>query len=341
MTELATGICVRPMTAEDESAVQDLLSFGSLRGRSTSRSRALYGWKYQSNPFGGPLAVVAEDGGQIVAAQLLMRWDLDFEGIPVRGAWLTDRAADLAHQHRGLGNVLTADLVDEVLATGTVDLVLQRHGSAAPSGWSRVRPLRVHVAPARLVHLGARTVARVAGRPDRTCTATDAGCPFESARDFLDRRGPEVAALVAGARRPAGLATRRTPGFLRWRYGDAPGPDYRCVSVEDGTGLRGVGFGRLRQRGWACEFALSDIVVRAGDTHTARNLLSLARRSGADHAVVRAVAGTELHKVAASSGYLPVPRRGLGLSAHLGADLPVDPRRARAWCLTLGDLEVL
>ncbi|NYI07454.1 GNAT family N-acetyltransferase [Allostreptomyces psammosilenae] len=143
---------------------------------------------------------------------------------------------------------------------------------------------------------------------------------------------------------PGVLRTPRTAGYLRWRYGDAPGLDYRALTARRGGRLVGVAFGRPRTRGGLAEFTLSEVLVRPGDRQAAAGLLRAAARVGCDHVATVAAPGGEVAAVATRCGYLAAPGTGLLLTARrLGApaaSAPGVPPRPASWGLALGDLEV-
>ncbi|MGV9270472.1 GNAT family N-acetyltransferase [Kitasatospora sp. NPDC003701] len=135
------------------------------------------------------------------------------------------------------------------------------------------------------------------------------------------------------------LAVLRTPEFLRWRYGEAPGLDYRVLTCHRGGELTGLAVGRPRRRGPLAEFTLADVLVRPGDRDSAARLLrAAARESGCDHVATHLSPGTEAAAAALRAGYLRAPRTGMTLAARTPAG-----RTGLAlsdWRFTLGDLEV-
>ncbi|MFD0573655.1 hypothetical protein ACFQ0T_36075 [Kitasatospora gansuensis] len=153
----------------------------------------------------------------------------------------------------------------------------------------------------------------------------------EPVKGLLDER--------AAADAPDGrIAVPRTEEFLRWRYGDAPGLDYRVITCHRGGELAGVAFGRPRRRGPLVEFTLADLIVRPGDGEAAARLLRAAARAGGDHVATHLAPGTEAARAALRVGYLRAPRTGLRLAARTPAGQP--PPGRTEFRFTLGDLEV-
>ena len=345
----------RPVTTADEPAVLDLLRDALGSGPNGERSADFLHWKHRDNPFGPSPSMVAEDAGRLVGVRLLMRWELQTGDRVVRAFRAVDTATDPDYRGRGIFRELTLRLLAELDGAAAADLVFNTpNQSSRPGylkmGWRPVGTLPVLITPVRPLRFlaGVRSARRSTAMTEQTGDAAGGlarsplpPCPLPTAAEILARHGDEIASLLSRAEVPEGLHTRRTVPFLVWRYGQAPGLDYRCLTLESSRGeLRGVAFGRLRHRGSLAELTLSDLLVAGGDGGAARRLLRAARRSGADHVAVHAPHGSSLWRAARLSGYLPVPRYGLGLVANPRRELPLDPFDVRAWSLTLGDLEV-
>jgi len=345
---IASSLSIREMRPADTPAVLELLRTVLGPGPTGERTPEFFSWKHMDNPFGRSPGLLAETDGRIVAVRMFLRWGLELNGQPVQALRAVDTATAPSHRGRGLFRDLTMELLRRLDDAGEVDLVFNTpNANSRPGylkmGWSPVGTLPVRVSPARFLRFGLRAVATAVaadGSGPASVSREVAECPFEPAGAFLDRRGDDLQALLATCAQPRGLTTPRSLAFLTWRYGGAPGLDYRCLAVEDDRRLRGVAFGRLRPRGRMCEFTLSDVVVGAGDADAAHRLLSLARRAGADHVAIHATPASEISSVALRSGYLPLPRQGLGLVANPRRGLAVDPCLPESWRLTLGDLEV-
>lgn len=353
MTDVDTGLRVRPLLTEDEPTVVELLATALGQGPTGNLTEEFFAWKHRANPFGPSPGLLAEHEGQIVGVRLFLRWQLEALGQPILALRAVDTATDPGHQGRGIFRRLTLDLLSRLQEAGEVDLVFNTpNGSSRPGylkmGWQSVGTLPVRLHPVRSVRVlrGAHaaggtiaTAARGAG-PEQHAPHDLPACPFHTAGLVLHERGQEVETLLAESAQARELHTPRSLAYLTWRYGDAPGLDYRCITVESGGQLSGIAFGRLRRRGPLNEFTLSDLVVRDGDQHAARRLLWAARRSGGDHVAVHTPSGTTEDRTASTTGYFRVPRQGLGLVANPRRATPVDPLEVQSWKLSLGDLEV-
>ncbi|HET7325919.1 MAG TPA: GNAT family N-acetyltransferase [Nocardioidaceae bacterium] len=354
MSILAAPLVVRALEVADRPAVMALLTAALGGGPTGTYSDDFFGWKHLRNPFGSSPGLVAVQEDRIVGVRLFLRWELEAAGKPVSAVRAVDTATDPAFQGQGIFRRLTLELLQQLDDAGGVDLVFNTpNTSSRPGylkmGWQSVGALPVRICPVRPVRFlrgargaGGTTAGASPGRRGSAAAPSHPvpDCPFGTAGQLLRDRGAEVGELAQAVAATSRLHTRRTLAYLSWRYGDAPGLDYRCITVESAGTLTGVAFGRMRRRGPLAEFTLSDLLVRDGDRHTARQLLRTARGSGADHVAVHTSAGSEAERVALSTGYLTVPRNGMELVANPRRTTSVDPLRLTSWQLSLGDVEV-
>lgn len=194
------------------------------------------------------------------------------------------------------------------------------------------------------------TLPDVSELPRASRDASSIRCRFPTARQFFSdpaaRNGLEEligdADSADAALYPDRLRTRPTEAYLRWRYGAAPGLDYRVVAAYRQGKLDGVAFGRPRMRGPLAEFTLSQLLIRPGDRMTARRLLSAAGLSGCDHVATHLTPGSDASRAARYAGYATPPRTGMLMVARPLRPLPygLDPHTLNSWHLALGDLEV-
>jgi hypothetical protein len=223
---------------------------------------------------------VAEAGGRLLGARVLMRWAAADGRRQLRLARAVDTATDPAAQGRGIFSRLTARAVEELTAEGVAAIFNTPNGKSLPGylklGWTEVGRVPVRVLPQRVGAIGLLSAARSA-------TASKWGEPTHVGLDpaaVLDD-GPAVDRLLASLPPPSGLATPRTALLLRWRFGFRP-LHYRAAllgtSVEDG-----LTFFRLRRRGPLRELCLCDALVPAGSgLALARVVRRLARATAAD-----------------------------------------------------------
>ncbi|MFC9329834.1 GNAT family N-acetyltransferase [Kitasatospora sp. NPDC057015] len=345
-------LTVRPLAEADTPAVLALLAT-SLAGSPTGTHGAdFFDWKHRRSPFGASPGLLAlTPDGQVAGVRLFLRWEWQdaAAGRTVRAVRPVDTATHPDFRGHGIFRRLTLDLLEQV--SGEAELVFNTpNGKSLPGyrsmGWHELGQVPVALRPVRPAAFARGARAALARRPaDRVRPPY---CSLPAAADWFadmsgDAGGPLKELLderAAADRADPRLAVARTAEFLRWRYGDAPGLDYRVLTCRHGEELTGVAFGRPRRRGPLMELALSDILVRPGDRVSAARLLRAAARSGCDHVATHLSPGTEAAKVALRSGYLTAPRSGMALAARSGAGpLPTDLTLA-SWRFSLGDLEV-
>jgi hypothetical protein len=135
--------------------------------------------------------------------------------------------------------------------------------------------------------------------------------------------------LLASLPPSAGLRTRLSPEFLRWRFA-TPLLGYRAVVAPGGL-QEGVAIFRIRARGDAREAALSTVLARAGDRALLGRLTrTVARVADADY-VIR-IGGGRI----APGGMVQLPGQGPVLTWR-AVGSPSPPAR---WDLSLGDIEL-
>lgn len=350
-TPATTGVEIRRWRPSDEAGVLALLDL-TLTQSPAPRTPALFRWKHLDNPSGPSIMLVAESEGTIVGFRAFMRWRFE-TAVPgtAEGAWRTietgglavpaARAIDTAthpeHQRRGIFRQLTQTALPLVAAEARLIFNTPNHRSLPgyrTMGWQVVQrvPALVRVQrPARFAsRLGSLRGAAAATRP-----RPPAGSP--AAHEVL--AGDELAGLLGEVRpSPGRLTTPRDLAYLRWRYGEGSGLDYRAVVAEGGSGMAVY---RVRLRGGLWEAAVSELLVPPGQGRTARRLLrAVAAAAGADHLSCSFPAGTWASQAALRCGFLPVPGGPTLVVKPLTEELEPDPRARRAWGLTLGDLEV-
>lgn len=311
----------------DESGVVDLL-VGSL-ACPPHLAPGLWRWKHQQNPFGTAPVWVATDRDRVVAVRPFLAWEFEQEGRLVRAVRAVDTATHPDYRGRGLFRALTERALADLEAGGVAFVFNTPNDQSRPGylrmGWKTVGRLPVRARFRSMASLARVARARVpadleSARSNDTVGVPAAGVVADPAR---------FEAVLAGGRPRAGLATRRSPDFLGWRYGAAP-LRYRALVPQD---TPAAVFFRLRQRGAAVEATVCDVVAPAGGGRTIADLLRpLARGGPADYAVRLASDGVGRHR------FVPVPRQGpiLVWRGVDGARMPA----LQDWRLCLGDVEL-
>lgn len=323
-----TELEVRAYEPRDRAGVLALLA-SSLGWLPDDHHSAFFAWKHEENPFGPSLAWVALDGDELAGFRTFLRWEF-VEGSDVRRAVrAVDTATGPNHRGRGVFSTLTRHGLAALPAEG-VDFVFntpndQSRPGYLKMGWESVGRVPVRARPRSVAALRrmatARTAADLWSMP--TVRGTDAATAFADDEALVR--------LLATQPPSAGLSTRRSSAFLRWRYAGLPALAYRVTTLGT-TVADGLAVWRLRRRGRAVESALVEVVAPGGDGRTARRLSRAAAvESGADYAI--AVASR--HQ---GPRFIPLPRQGPVLtwrSVRGGSHPPLA-----AWDLRLGDVEL-
>ncbi len=318
-------IAIRRATPADRADILALLA-SSLGRESDPRYDALYAWKHEENVFGPSPAWVATDGDRLAGFRVLMRWEFVEGGTVVRAVRAVDTATHPDFQGQGIFTKLTLHALDEL--RDDVSFVFntpndQSRPGYLKMGWLEIGRLPTAVRPTHLAGIPRIATARVPA--ERWSTPSSAG---EDAAEVLDDVGA-LERLLASLPAPAGIRTRLSPDFLRWRY-RTPLLGYRAVVAPGGID-HGIAIFRIRARGTAREAALSAVIAGGGDRATeARLTRAVARTADADY-VIRLGGG-----VIAPGGMVRLPGQGPLLTWRaLGASTP-----PATWDLSLGDIEL-
>jgi GNAT superfamily N-acetyltransferase len=324
---VADGLVVRRAVAADRPAILGLLAASLGRDASDRRYESLFTWKHEESPFGASPVWVAVDGERLAGVRAMMRWEFEVGGRAVRAVRAVDTATNPEDQGRGVFTKLTLHAVDELREEG-VEFVFntpndQSRRGYLKMGWQVVGRLPAAVRPTRLRALPRIARARVPA--ERWSAPTRVG---EPASAVLDRAG-ELGALLASQPASAGVRTRRSVEFLRWRYGSEL-LGYRAVTAA-GEPADGVAFVRVRERGPARELVLADLLVPSASRRAEALLVRrLAREADADY-VIRLGGGP-----LPAGPMVPFPGQG-PLLVWRAVREPLVPRD---WELSLGDIEL-
>jgi len=247
----------------------------------------------------------------------------------LRAVRAVDTATLPSHQGRGIFRRLTLQALVELEADG-VDLVFNTPNDQSRPGYLKMGWTQVGRLPAAVRLTSPASPIRMAGArvpAERWSTPTSAGDP---AVEVLASEG--VVGLLWSLAADGRLHTRRTPEYLRWRYGFGP-LAYRVVTVSSDI-AEGLAVFRLRRRGSALECAVCEALVPGGDPSTLRSLLrAVVRSSGADY-VIR-LGGPSMSRL----GFVRLPRQGPVLTWRpLREGVPGGS--LDQWNLTLGDVEL-
>lgn len=329
---------IRRARSDDEPAIIRLLERALAGGPTGRRDDGFFHWKHHDNPFGPSLAFVAEVEGRVVGFRTFMRWRFRNGRTTVGAVRAVDTATDPDHRGQGIFTSLTLHALDQLDGE---DLVFNTpNGQSLPGyikmGWREVGTVPIAIRPVRPLRFLARAArVRRGGGPGEPPP-----CPFPRAADVLADHAAIRALLESSDRPGAGLTTDRSVEMLWWRYAQAPGLDYRAVTVHTGAELVALAIGRPRMRGGLAEFTLAEVLVRAGDPKAAGRLLRTAARFGGDHVATHLSPESLAARQAWTAGYATPPGVGMTLVANVLRPVHPDPLRLDSWRLSLGDLEV-
>ena len=239
---------IRPATAADREAIVALLG-ASLGWGDDDRYRALYAWKHETNPFGPSPAWVVDDGGDVVAVRLFMRWEFCRGGRRLRAVRAVDTATHPSHQGKGLFTALTLHALEACRADG-VDFVFntpneQSRPGYLKMGWREVGRLpaamRADARPATWPRWRAAGPRPNAGRCRSTSASTSPGgstpgdgtsctatprCPTPSGRSRRRRRRRSCGGATGSPTSPTASSTAARPPSSSASAGAAPGPSW-------------------------------------------------------------------------------------------------------------------
>jgi hypothetical protein len=140
------------------------------------------------------------------------------------------------------------------------------------------------------------------------------------------------------------LYTPRDADYLRWRYRDIPGIEYRTLWAADPGGLMAI-IVRTRMRRSMRELMVSEL-LSTGDSATRQTLFDdlLARlraEADIDYLVAAAPSGSREESVLTGAGFRRIPSGpSLMIRPLEGSRLGVAELAGDRWQLSIGDLEV-
>lgn len=340
MTTIRSDVEVRPFRPQDRPQVLELLTAAMAGGPTGERTEDFFAWKHERNPFGPSLALVAEAGGELVGFRTFMRWRFVRRGRPLHAVRAVDTATHPECQGRGIFTRLTQRAL-EVAADDDIDLVFNTPNTRSlpgylKMGWSPVGAVPIAVRIARPLRFARRLRTRAG--PVSSGPVPEVGLPPVAA---VLNETAALGALLGRAEQPDDrLRTDRDVAYLRWRYAQAPGLDYRAVAYHFHGQLRGLAIGRPRWRGRLVEFTLSEVIVAEGDRAVARRLLGAVAACGVDHVATHLGAWPTADGSRRRAGYVAMPGQSMTLVARsVGRDVGLRTSLSD-WALSLGDLEL-
>jgi GNAT superfamily N-acetyltransferase len=324
----ADDLTIRRATEADLPAVLEL-AHRSLGWSGDEDDERFFRWKHFESPFGVSPMWVGTVDERIVGFRTFLRWEFsrsdDTELLAVRAV---DTATDPDFQGRGIFSRLTLHGLDELVREG-VGLVFNTPNTKSLPGYLKMGWQEVGRPPVTVMGTGLMSPWALAG-----ARAPASRYPIEmrvgETPDAVFGDPGAVARLVARVAPHVGLATRRTPEYLQWRYCFAP-LRYRVALVSSSPD-DGFAVFHLRRRGRAIEATVCDVLVPA-DTPAVEHLLMrrVAQLTSADYLL-------RIDRRRWMRGFVPMPRTGPILTMR-----SIDGRKVptlSGLSLTMGDVEI-
>jgi GNAT superfamily N-acetyltransferase len=339
---VAADLELRSAAPEDLGRILDLMR-ASLGEGKIPRSPEYWSWKHVENPFGESPTLLAFAGDQLVGLRVFMRWKWRAAGTDVPAVRAVDTATHPDWQGKGIFSRLTRALLETMRQEGVAFVFNTPNERSRPGylkmGWLDVGRTSLWLRPVvSSAWLGAAAGSSRKGAPE--ASRDGPGAPAEAL--LADPGLARFCSSLSGV--PDRFSTRITPEYLRWRYVQIPGFDYRAAWELEGEEGAAVLF-RLRERGNLCELRVCELLVGSGarSQKVGRGLLrSIFRRSGCHYVSAMGSPGLPAHRVLMRSGFVPAPRLGPVMTVRplSGANGAPDPLRRSAWQLSIGDLEL-
>lgn len=331
---------VRALRPGDTEAVLALLRIG-LGAGTVPRTPEFWRWKHDRNPFGRSYGLVAESGDRLVGVRVFLRWSFHAGERELLALRAVDTVTHPDWRGRGLFSRLTRELLAEVKPLAEVGTAGAGLVFNTPNRRSRPGYLKMGW--------------RVAGRPPlmarcRNPLRRRRRRPEDARRADLSTL-PALAELLAPPScmpRPENrvdgrLSTARSPAYLRWRYGEIPGIEYRILERHRQGDRAALVFRERRRRG-RTEIDVAEVFTGGseGGIGLAADLLrELVRQGRADWLLAVASPGSPERRALRRAGFVPVrwlaPRMTVLSLGNRSRDCvpSVD-----SWRWSLGDLEI-
>ncbi len=338
---MSSEFVYRAMTDDDREAVLELQEIALGTG-STPRTPEFWSWKHDANPFGASPAWVALAGDRIVGLRTFLRWRWRQGDRLLAAVRAVDTATHPDWQRRGIFWQLTRQALDHLAEEGC-EFVFNTPNKRSGAGYRKLG-WRQALKPSILVR--AVKPLRMAGaalRPSQERAAADLG-----KLPGVDRllAWPRFGELLSGYDQhwQSRLYTPRDADYLRWRYLDIPGIEYRSLWAADGDDLMAIVV-RTRMRRSMRELLISEL-LSAGDPANRPSLFEglierLRAEADVDYLAAAAPPGSCEASTLGATGFRRLPSgpslmiRPLETSRLGVAELAGD-----RWQLSIGDLEV-
>lgn len=306
-------------------------------------------WQYWGNPFGKPVSWVWDDEGEIVGhyASICYPGRVAAQGATV-GVGI-DAAVDPKAQGRRLFTQLAEAVYADSGRRGLpVTLCFPNDASvrgATRAGLIDLGNLRTHLLPLSATWMAERLkLPRLAGAAATRVLRPPRRDP-RRAIDEVDSPPEAVDELWADLGGSVAYGVVRDHAWHTWRYARRPSPGaYRYFGAYSGGGLDGFAVTTVREHD-GHEFVYVLELMARSEASGRQLIAHLAQANpGCAAILLAALAGSDLSRLARSSGLRRVPQRLEAPGLHFGVvdNSKTRPDLARAsWSLSWGDLDHL
>ncbi len=306
---------IRKGTDSDLEEIISLLKV-SLGEDRIPKTKALWNWKHNQNPFGESPILIAESEEKIIGVRAFLKWEYSQEGKLVMAQRAVDTAVHPDYQGKGIFSQLTRKLLEKSKLEGC-DLIFNTPNSKSTPGylklgWEKWDRLPIKIKPALFYSKSSFVTPAIAW-------------------DNVDHL---VEQLEQSEKDHPELRTHLIKGYLHWRYRDCPIVEYRLISDLQSYLL----VYRVKDSKWGKELRICDLFTLGNpDLKSLSSQMKDLERTEKPRFVT--VSGLQnLKELPRIWSYLPsLPIGPLVTLKQLSPQLqPLN----LAWSWSLGDLEV-
>lgn len=303
------------MEDSDVDQVLDLMRVSLGETALLERTTELFEWKHIENPFGRSIALVAQEGDQIVGLRTFMRWELMTQsGDRLKCVRAVDTATHPDFQRRGIFRLLTEESV-EIARDDGVAMIFNTPNTKSKPGYLK---------------MGWKEVGSIGAMLRPSIYLARAGRGTDDVERYLETES-EIDSQLQD-REARGLRTPRTKAYLKWRFTGHPKARYFTATSQGSTAVL-----RPHRRNRRREVVVADLFGRPRD---AIGAAVEAKRSA--YLATWFSRGSPERAAALRSGFVPVPGfTALTLVYRPLATVPSNVGSLDAWDLAVSDLELL
>lgn len=186
-----------------------------------------WNWKYNQNPMGESIILVAEDYGKIVGLRSLWKYDLMYRSNLLKAYQPVDTVVHEEYRGQGLFTKLTIAAINEAKHYDADLLFNYPNQNSLPGylklGWYLLDNIRWWIKPIGIV--GFLSVPLAKGQRD--------SLKIPGERKFLSCRGGSA----QNETNSNFISAVRNPAFLEWRYASNPETEYGYLKSDDSKTL--------------------------------------------------------------------------------------------------------